>query len=441
LSRKPISLYYPLLIYLSLISPLSLFSIIPALFFLYNRILKRYAWLYYTLGTFSLLLAFFFFQMTTEHELVAIITASVTALVLRESDKVPFWMLLVIWLALLGWFSGPLAVFCVLLVVWMEWEWYKKLGITIVLLVLLFFPIPIKTSIWWLPKYNITRETPQQFGFHNYEGKYHKTASEEDVGAGTQSEQVAFAHPMTWMDSIIDWTVFILMILIVLILVRMLFMLRQVRHRLGPHFIRSFLVTAVSTVLIGGMALFYRLVFMNVKDLPPDSPVTAILQQFKAPAIPSTVSPQNTNPIITSIRQIPPAIQYAVLSLIALCMLIGIFLLTKLLLQLFQITFVPDKEIDSETIQQKTESPTPLVWDAIKNLPIPEIIDRVYAGIRASQPQINHLTPYEYLTRFPSDALRTWTDWIIRLHYAPGSQHVFPSLKQLQDLFSQLIIP
>ncbi len=441
MSRKTVSLFYPLLIYLSLIDPISLFSIIPILFFLFNRTLKRYSWLYFIMGTTSLLIAFFFFQMTTTHELVAIISASVIALILREADKVPFWVILMIWLALLGWFSGPLAVFCVLLVVWMEWEWYKKIGITVVLLILLFFPLPLKTSVWWLPKYNVTREAEQRFGFHNYEGKYHQTASESDPGAGTQSEQVSFSRPMTWMDSIVDWTVFILMILMVLILVRMLFMLRRIKQKASPIIMRSILITAISTVFIGSLAFFYRFVLMKFKDLPPDSPITAILQQFKQPETLSPATPGNVAPIITVIRNFPPAVQYTVLAVITVCMLIGIILLTRLLVELFQTSLVPDREIDPEVVQKKAETPRKLDWEELKLLPIAEMIDYIYTGLRATQPQADHLTPYEYLSRYPSDALKTLTDWIVRLHYAPGGHFTLPSLEKVRAIYTSLIFP
>lgn len=440
MSRKAASLYYPLLVYLSLSNPLSLFSMIPALFFLGNRLIKRYTWVYYVLGTFTLLIIFFYFQMTTRNELIAIITASIVALLLREADQVPFWAILVGWLAILGWFSGPLAVFCVLIVVLAEWEWYKKIGVILLLLVLLFFPIPMRTAVWWLPRSNVMRETQQHFGFHNYEGQYHQMGSEGEEGPGSKSDRVSFAYTKTWMDSIVDWTVFILLFLMVILLVRLIMMLRQIRHQVSPYVIRAVWITGIATVVISSIVFFYRAAFQNFEELPPNSPVTAIIRQFLPPTVVSTVNPEPVDPVQTIIRSIPLWAQITGFILILLCLGAGIIFLIRLILHTYQIKLVPEQEITPVQIKTLKTTPTPLTWEELQALPVREIVDKVYTNIRVRNSQTDHLTPYEFLKSFPSEALRIWTDWIVLLHYAPGNQLTLPSLETVQQVFSTLLI-
>ncbi len=396
--------------------------------------------MYFVLGTFVLLIIFFYFQMTTRNELIAIITASMVALLLREAEQVPFWVILVGWLAILGWFSGPLAVFCVLVVVLAEWDWYKKISITLLLLVLLFFPLPLRTAVWWLPSMNVVRETQQHFGFHNYEGKYHQMGSEGEEGPGSKSDRVSFAYTKTWMDSIVDWTVFILLFLMVVLLVRFLLMLRQIRHRISPYVLRAVWITGLSTLVVSSIVFFYRAAFQNLQELPPNSPVTAIIKQFLPPTVVSTVNPKPVDPIQTIIRSIPLWAQITVFLLLLLCLGAGILFLIRLILHTYQITLQPEKEIKPPTIPDSSPPPPPLAWEAIQSLPVQEIVDRVYTNIRIRNRQTDHLTPYEFERSFPSEALRIWTDWIVLLHYAPEKKAQLPSLEKVREVFSALPI-
>jgi len=253
LSRKIVFFTLPFLFFLSLLKPFSYFALLPIFFLMFLLLIRKEPVVFMVLGSLLFILFMNFLQLTSLSILSGFFLSSIFAVRAREADDYEILIFCFVWLLLLSFLAGPLALYSLAVAGILFCTYYNKKLVIPLFIILLVLPISLKNWQWWeligpkpATQIKYAPVYPRQID------PIMKMAGEGDEGAGTLSGNSTELVPnyILRMDAVLNYLLFIMNLLFLIICLRLIFMTRKIKRRVLNGAVMSIILILSSFVFI-----------------------------------------------------------------------------------------------------------------------------------------------------------------------------------------------